>query len=54
MNSSNIKGNVSFVNHEKKYIIVEYEQNGKKKTINANIGGDKQSKTKSKTCQTAY
>lgn len=28
-------GQVSFVNHEKKYIIIEYEQNGKKKVVNA-------------------
>ena len=48
MDSSVIKGNVSFVNHEKKYIIIEYEQNGKKKTVNANIGADKQSKIKNK------
>ena len=49
MDSSLIKGNVSFVNHEKKYIIIEYEQNGKKKTVNANIGGDKQAKEQDKT-----
>jgi len=48
MDNSTIKGNVSFVNHEKKYIIIEYEQNGKKKTVNANIGADKQSKIKNK------
>ena len=47
MDNSVIKGNVSFVNHEKKYIIIEYEQNGKKKTVNANIGDDKQRKNKS-------
>lgn len=35
MNNSSIQGCVSFVNHEKKYIIIEYEQNGKKKTVNA-------------------
>ncbi len=37
MDNTLIKGNVSFVNHEKKYIIIEYEQNGRKKTVNANI-----------------
>jgi predicted RNA-binding protein (virulence factor B family) len=31
------KGIVSFVNHEKNYVIIEYEQNGKKKTVNGNI-----------------
>ena len=29
-----LTGNVSFVNHEKKYIIIEYEVNGKKKVVN--------------------
>ncbi len=32
-----ITGSVSFVNHEKKYIAIEYEQNGKKKTLNGYI-----------------
>lgn len=31
------KGQVSFVNHEKKYIIIEYEQNGKKKVVNGSV-----------------
>lgn len=30
-------GNVSFVNHEKKYIIIEYEVNGKKKVVNGKV-----------------
>ena len=30
-------GHVSFVNHEKQYIIIEYEVGGKKKVVNANI-----------------
>lgn len=47
MDISTIQGNISFVNHEKKYIIIEYEQNGKKKTVNANTGGDKEAKSKS-------
>lgn len=37
MTNSPTKGNVSFVNHEKKYIIIEFEQNGKKKTVNGSI-----------------
>ena len=37
MNNTTIQGRVSFVNHEKKYAIIEYEENGKKKTINTNI-----------------
>jgi hypothetical protein len=31
------QGNVSFVNHEKKYIIIEYEEKGKKKVVNGNV-----------------
>jgi hypothetical protein len=49
MDNSIIKGTVSFVNHEKKYIIIEYEQNGKKKTVTVNTGENKQSKDQSKT-----
>lgn len=41
-----IKGSVSFVNHEKKYIIIEYEQNGKKKTVNGSIDEELQKKLK--------
>lgn len=33
MNNSLIKGHVSFVNHEKKYILIEYEQSGKKRSV---------------------
>jgi hypothetical protein len=29
-----LQGRVSFVNHEKKYVMIEYEVNGKKKAIN--------------------
>ncbi|MEI7734926.1 MAG: hypothetical protein WCI49_05640 [Ferruginibacter sp.] len=34
MSHTIIQGKVSFVNHEKKYVMIEYEVNGKKKTIN--------------------
>ena len=37
MSNSIINGHISFVNHEKKYIIIEYEQNGKKKVVNGSI-----------------
>ncbi len=37
MSNSTIHGKVSFVNHDKEYIIIEYEQNGKKKTVNGNV-----------------
>lgn len=45
MDNTIIKGNVSFVNHEKKYIIIEYMQNGKKKTVNAKTEEKPQKKT---------
>jgi len=37
MTQENIQGKVTFINHEKKYAIIEYLQNGKKKTVNGNI-----------------
>ena len=37
MSDSLLRGQVSFVNHEKKYILIEYEQNGKKKAVKGNI-----------------
>ena len=37
MSNTIITGNVTFVNHEKKYIIIEYDQAGKKKVVNANV-----------------
>jgi len=42
------KGNVSFVNHEKKYIIIEYEEKGKKKTVHANVDAKKEKGTRDK------
>jgi hypothetical protein len=37
MSNTILQGKVSFVNHEKKYVMIEYEVNGKKKTINGNV-----------------
>ncbi len=37
MSESLQQGIISFVNHEKKYIIIEYEQNGRKKVVNGSI-----------------
>jgi hypothetical protein len=34
MSNSILQGKVSFVNHEKKYVMIEYDVNGKKKNIN--------------------
>ncbi len=38
MSTAILQGKVSFVNHEKKYVMIEYEVNGKKKTINGDTG----------------
>ena len=45
MSNTLITGNVSFVNHDKKYIIIEYDNNGKKKVVNGSID-EKQLKRK--------
>lgn len=37
MSNTIIHGKVSFVNHEKQYVMIEYEANGKKKAINGNV-----------------
>lgn len=37
MSNTILQGKVSFVNHEKKYVMIEYEVNGKKKTINGSV-----------------
>ena len=37
MSNSVQTGKVTFVNHEKKYIIIEYEVNGKKKVVNGSV-----------------
>ncbi len=37
MKSETVQGKVTFINHEKKYAIIEYLTNGKKKTVNGNI-----------------
>ena len=37
MGNTILQGKVSFVNHEKKYVMIEYEVNGKKKAINGNV-----------------
>ena len=46
MSESIPKGVVSFVNHEKKYVIIEYEQGGKKKVVNGSIDEKLQRKLK--------
>jgi hypothetical protein len=44
MSNTLLTGNVTFVNYEKKYIIIEYEENGKKKVINGNVDEKNQQK----------
>jgi hypothetical protein len=45
MSKTLLTGNVSFVNHDKKYIMIEYEVNGKKKVVNGSVD-EKNLKTK--------
>jgi hypothetical protein len=44
MSNTLLTGNVTFVNHEKKYIIIEYEENGKKKVVNGSVDEKQQQK----------
>lgn len=37
MSKTDILGKIAFINHEKKYAMIEYEQNGKKKTVKGSI-----------------
>ncbi len=46
MDKKLLTGTVTFVHHDKKYVTIEYEQNGKKKTINGNISSKEQLKLK--------
>jgi hypothetical protein len=39
-----IMGKITFINHEKEYATIEYEHNGKKKTISGNISEKEQEK----------
>ena len=44
MEETNYKGSISFINHDKKYATIDYEQNGKKKTVNYKIDQQEQLK----------
>ncbi|HKZ64782.1 MAG TPA: hypothetical protein VJ111_00430 [Chitinophagaceae bacterium] len=44
MDKTTYKGTISFVNHDKHYATIDYEQNGKKKTINCKTNGEDQVK----------
>ncbi|MEO5984688.1 MAG: hypothetical protein ABIP80_04235 [Ferruginibacter sp.] len=43
-----VQGKIAFINHEKKYAIIEYQQSGKKKTVTGNIDVTHQKKLKEK------
>lgn len=44
--SASIQGKVTFIHHEKNYITIDYELNGKKKSINGLVGEKEQQKWK--------
>ncbi len=44
MSNTLLTGTVTFVNHEKKYIIIEYEEKGRKKVINGSVDEKQQQK----------
>jgi len=46
MNEKTIMGKITFINHDKEYATIEYELNGKKKTISGNISEKEQLKLK--------
>ncbi|MEO6406700.1 MAG: hypothetical protein ABIY51_03750 [Ferruginibacter sp.] len=48
MSESNIEGKVTFINHEKKYAIIEYIQGNKKKTATGSIDAKLQKQQKDK------
>ena len=48
MSKAEILGKIAFINHEKKYAMIEYEQNGKKKTVKGSIDEKFQKEQKEK------
>jgi len=46
MKEATQNGKITFINHEKKYVIIEYEQSGKKKTVNGSVDENVQKKLK--------
>jgi hypothetical protein len=43
-----LQGKVSFVNHEKKTVVIEYEANGKKKAISGTVNDETQMQLKNR------
>lgn len=48
MDETIYKGTISFINHDKHYATIDYEQNGKKKTVNCKTGEKEQLQSKDK------
>ena len=48
MSKTDLLGKIAFINHEKKYAMIEYEQNGKKKTVKGSIDEKVQKELKQK------
>ena len=46
MEAKTVMGKITFINHDKNYATIEYEHNGKKKTISGNISEKEQEKLK--------
>ena len=46
MEVKTVMGKITFINHDKNYATIEYEHNGKKKTISGNISEKEQEKLK--------
>ena len=46
MDKQTLTGTITFIHHEKDYATIEYEHNGKKKSINGNISEKEQEKLK--------
>lgn len=46
MEDKTVMGKITFINHDKNYATIEYEQNGKKKSISGNISEKEQEKLK--------
>ena len=49
MSKTELLGKIAFINHEKKYAMIEYEDsNGKKKTVKGNVDEKLQKEQKEK------
>jgi hypothetical protein len=48
MDTKSLTGKITFIHHEKDYATIDYEQNGKKKSINGNISEKNQLELKAK------